>query len=138
MPDLVTIFCEIDDFCKEFEKQFEKSLLSNGKGVRKRATSLSLSEVMTIQIWYHFSGYATFKDYYTKHVEKYFDKDFKVVSYNRFIKLKKSALAPLLIFLTTKKLSSCTGVSFIDSFSLKACHVRRQSAHKVLKKIART
>jgi hypothetical protein len=45
MP-LIDIFCQIDDFCKEFEKQFNTRLLSNGNNSRKRKFKLSLSEVM--------------------------------------------------------------------------------------------
>ncbi len=33
----------------------------------------------------------------------------------------------------TKK---CSGISFIDSFPLKSCHVRRESSHKTFKNIA--
>lgn len=137
MTDLVTIFCEVDDFCKEFEKQFERRLLSKGKNIRNRNIRISLSEVMTISIWYHYSGYATFKDYYTKHVQIYLKNDFNLVSYSRFIELRKSAIMPLLIFLTTKKLDQCTGISFIDSFKLEACHIKRSASHKTLKKLAK-
>jgi hypothetical protein len=137
VADLVTIFCEIDDFCKEFEKQYEKKMLSAGKGERKRALTMTMGEVMTVSIWYHFSGYATFKDYYTKHVVEYMKSEFNLVSYNRFIELRKFIVVPLLVYLITKKLSSCTGVSFIDSFKLEACHIKRASSHKTLKSIAK-
>lgn len=137
MTDLVTIFCEIDDFCKEFESKFDKKLLSNGNGKRKRMLSLTMSEVMTISIWYHYSGYKSFKDYYTKHVAVYLQNDFpKLVFYNRFIELRKMIVIPLLVFLTTKKMSFCTGISFIDSFKLEACHIKRTSSHSTLRNIA--
>jgi hypothetical protein len=138
MTDLVTIFCETDDFCKYFEKQYGKKLLSNGKGIRESAMNLSMSEVMTISIWYHYTGYATFKDYYTKHVLFYLTKEFSnLVSYNRFIELRKLIVMPSLIFLTMKKLDACTGISFIDSFSLKSCTIKRAYSHKTLKNFAR-
>jgi len=138
MADLVSIFCEIDDFCKEFESKIEKNLLSNGNGKRNRSLSLTMSEIMTISIYYHFSGYANFKDYYTKHVEVYFKNGFpKLVSYSRFIELRKLTVMVTFIFLTTKKLSSCTGISFIDSFKLESCHIKRESAHKTMKAFAK-
>jgi hypothetical protein len=137
MTDLVTIFCEVDDFCKEFEKQINRNLLSDGKGIREREMCMNMSEVMTITIWYHCSGYTAFKDYYTKHVMPYLNKEFNLVSYNRFIELKKLIVMPLFIFLVSRKLSQCTGISFIDSFKLEACHVKRASAHKTLKAIAK-
>lgn len=137
MTDLTTIFCETDDFCKEFKKQFGIKQLSNGKGKRNRSMKLTMSEVMTISIWYHFSGYATFKDYYTKHVEIYLKKSFPdLVSYTRFIELKRLLIMPMFVFLITRKMGSCTGISIIDSFKLEACHILRQSSHKTLKAIA--
>lgn len=132
MTDLVTIFYEIDNFCKEFESQIK---IGNKK--RNRSMSLTMSEVMTISIWYHYTGYTTFKDYYTKHVREYLTREFPgLVSYNRFIELRKTIVMPMLIFLCTKKLNFCTGISFADSFKLEACHIKRASSHKTLKTIA--
>lgn len=139
MTDLITIFCEIDDFCKDFVKQVEakKNLLSDGEAKRKRPFSLTPSEVMTISIWYHFSGYRTFQDYYTKEVERHLSGEFPtLVSYNRFIELRKKIVTLLFIFFVTRKLSNCTGISYIDSFKLEACHIKREKSHKTLKKIA--
>ena len=64
MTDLVTIFCEIDDFCKQFNAQ-----MKIGEKKKGRTASLEMSEIMTISILYHESGYTTFKDYYTKLVQ---------------------------------------------------------------------
>lgn len=134
---LTKIFCETDDFCKEFLTQFDKNLLSNGKSIRNRAFKLSLSEIMTISIYYHHSGYKTFKDYYEKHVLIYMQNDFKeLVSYNRFLELKKVAMIPMIAFMQLNTLDKCMGTSFIDSFSLKVSHPRRISSHKVFKGLA--
>lgn len=134
---LTKIFYEVDEFCKQFEKQFERRLLSDGEDKRKRAFSLSLSEIMTIVIYYHESGYKTFKDYYEKQVLVYMRGDFQVlVSYNRFLELRQKALLPLLIFLQLNGLRQCTGISYIDSFPLTVCHVKRASSHKTFKGIA--
>jgi hypothetical protein len=133
MTDLISIFCEIDDFCKDFLKQ-----VKIGEKKRVRKMNLGMSEVMTLSIWYHYSGYATFKDYYTKHVQEYLKRDFPgLVSYNRFIELRKTIVMPMLIFLCTRKLGFCSGISFIDSFKLEACHVKRSSSHKTLQSIAK-
>lgn len=132
MPDLISIFCEIDDFCNDFEKQ-----IKIGKTVRGREAALQMSEIMTITIWYYYSGYSTFKDYYTKEIEMHLNQEFpKLVSYNRFIELRKTIVVPMLVMLETKKLSACTDISFIDSFKLQACHIKRESSHKTLKRIA--
>ena len=137
MTDLETIFYHIDNFCKDFEKQFEKNLLSNGKNIRKRKLSLTTSEAITISICYHLSGYKTFKGFYTKHVLIYMQNDFKnLVSYVRFIELRKKIVIPALLFLVIRQLSNCSGISFIDSFKLSVCHIRRVYSHKTLEKIA--
>jgi len=44
--DILPLFCEIDDFCRVFEKISAGRALTNGRK-RKRATRLSLSEVLT-------------------------------------------------------------------------------------------
>ena len=134
---LVKIFCQIDDFCKEFEKQFKKNVLTTGNNLRKRSFKLSLSEIMTISIFYHYSGYKTFKDYYEKQVLIHMTSDFKeLVSYNRFLELRQSALLPLIAFIQLNSMSKCTGISFIDSFALNVSHPKRISSHKVFKGIA--
>jgi len=133
MTDLISIFCEIDDFCKEFLTQ-----IKIGEKKRVRKMNLTMSEVMTLSLWYHYSGYTTFKDYYSKHVQEYLKNEFPtLVSYNRFIELRKTIIMPMLIFLCTRKLSICTGISFIDSFKLEACHVKRSSSHKTLRSVAK-
>lgn len=135
---LVKIFCEIDDFCKQFEKQFDKRLLAGGTGQRHCHCSLRASEVMTICVYYPQTGYKTFKDYYTKYVLVHMTNDFHgLVSYNRFIELRKKVMAHLLIFAQLKAMGKCTGTSFIDSFALKVCHIKRSSSHKVFRAIAK-
>lgn len=135
--DIETIFCEIDDFCKNFEQQIKIKILRSGKNLRNRSFLMSPSEIMTISILYHQSGYKNFKNYYLSHIMKHLKSHFKnVVSYNRFIELRKKALIPLFIFLITNKLGKSTGIGFIDSFKLEACHVKRMYSHKTLKKYA--
>lgn len=134
---LVKIFYEIDEFCKQFEKQFSIKLLTSGNGIRKRSFNMELCEVMTISVFYHQSGYKTFKDYYEKHVLIYLRSEFPhLVSYNRFLELRNKAVVPLLAFILLRALNPCTGTSYIDSFPLNVCHPRRQSSHKVFKGLA--
>ena len=135
---LVKIFCEIDDFSKQFEQQFKNNFLTDGKKLRDRSFLMKPSEVMTIAIYFHFSGYKTFKDYYEKSVLVHLKSEFpNLVSYNRFLELRKNIAIPLTIFSQLQaRLAECTGVSFIDSFSLKVSHQRRIYSHKVFKGIA--
>lgn len=134
---LTTIFCKIDDFCKSFEKQFSKNCLTSGKNIRNRSCKLTLSEIMTISTYYHFSCYKSFKNYYEKQVLEYMHNDFKnLVSYNRFLELRSKALLPLLMFMLLQSMKESKGISFIDSFPLKVSNIKRISSHKVFKNIA--
>ena len=142
--NLISIFCDADDFCKEFEPEWRKILLENqdipltgDKKKRNRRPGLSLSEAITIIVMFHKTSYRTFKDYYTRFVTPYLKKYFpKLVSYNRFVYLKKTCLFPLFVF-SQGCLGSCTGLSFVDSTILTVCHARRINSHRVFKKIAR-
>ncbi|CDK31057.1 IS982 family transposase [Candidatus Babela massiliensis] len=134
---LINIFCQIDDFCKLFEKEIKINLLPSSK-IRKRSSNLTISEILTIIVYYHYSGYKTFKDYYTKHILVNMNRDFKkLVSYNRFVELKKLSVIPLALFFKLYGVANCTGISSIDSLPLKVCHIKRKSSNKVFKDIAK-
>ena len=62
--DWVTVYCAVDDFCKVFEPQWRARMVTEGERRRPRAGRLSLSEMRTIMIGFHTSGYRTFKMYY--------------------------------------------------------------------------
>ena len=74
--ELEQLFCDIDDFCLAFEPQFFFSLLSSGEKKRWRKTRLSLSEIMTIIIYFHHSSYRNFKHYYQQHLLQYHRREF--------------------------------------------------------------
>jgi hypothetical protein len=92
---------------------------------------------MTLIVLFHASAYRNFKSYYTEHVLKHLAGEFPhLVSYNRFVELMRSAMIPLCCYLETRK-GQCSGISFIDSTSLKVCHNRRIYSHKVFETSAR-
>jgi hypothetical protein len=140
---LVSIFCDVDDFCKEFEPEWQKILVEDqsrligDKKRRNRKTELHISEAITIVVMFHKTRYRTFKDYYKRFVledlKKYFPKS---MSYSRFVNLMKTCLFPLFIF-SQSCLGEGTGISFIDSTILTVCHARRINSHRVFKKMAR-
>ena len=135
--DILPLFCDIDDFCLLFEPLWRDRLLRDVPRQRQRATTLCLSEVMTIIVLFHSSGYRNFKTFYTAHVLQHMTWAFpRMVSYNRFVELMPSALVPLCGYLQTRK-GACSGISFIDSTSLKVCHNRRIHSHKVFAGCAR-
>lgn len=127
----IELFSGVDDFCLDFEPELNRRLLEDGTRKRIRRSKLCLSEVMSIIIWFHRSGYRTFKDYYTKEVCTHLRWAFPdLVSYNRFVELKSSALFPLCCYLMTRK-GNCSGISFIDSMPIVVCHNRRIKSNKV-------
>ena len=136
--DLTTLFCDIDDFWNEYECYCErhvKRLPYVGKAKRYRS-KLSLSEVMTIVVAFHSSGYRTFKDFYIRQVLADWQDDFpNLVSYNRFVELMPWSLFGLVHFLKTR-LGRMSGVSFVDSTPLEVCHPKRAHAHKTFKPLA--
>ncbi|MCG8668469.1 MAG: IS982 family transposase [Pseudomonadales bacterium] len=138
---LITTFCIVDDFCSSFEDDWNKILLehSKHKNLKKpsRVPQLALSELMTITILFHSSGYRTFKDYYTRCVSSYWKDYFPdLVSYGRFVQLMKRITFPIFCLLQTL-LGSCSGVSFLDSTILTVSHRCRIASHKVFKECAK-
>lgn len=132
---LLTIFYNVDEFCKFFESESKKYSLTTS-GYREFKSKMTLSEVMTICIYWHLSGYKDFKSYYINHVLVHLKNEFpNALSYSRFIELKSYAVKPLLIF--AKCLTSeSNGKSFIDSTKLQVCNNRRIYSHKTFKNMA--
>ena len=136
MSSLDALFCQIDDFCQKFEPQWQQRLLMHDLKTRKRERSLCLSEVMTILVAFHQNHYRNFKHYYLDHVCVYWRTEFPgLPSYQRFVEWIPSTLLPLCVYLK-HCFGQCSGISFIDSTSLKVCHNRRSSQHRVFKDIA--
>lgn len=134
---LTKLFVEIDDFMKEFEVQMKKHLITDGSIKRNRDTRLSLSEVMTIIVYFQMSGYRNFKDYHVRYVSKHLCGEFPdLLSYKRFVSLKSRVLLPLAVFMKSRRTGECTGISFVDSTTLVVCHSRRIHQHKVFKSLA--
>jgi hypothetical protein len=134
MLDLTTLFCLIDDFCQKFEPQWNKKLLPNS--FRGPTCSLSLSEIITILILFHQSNFRTFKHFYF-YLQKNFYREFpNLLSYNRFVYIKKRAFVPLFAYLLSRR-GEVTKISFIDATSIAVCKNKRISRNKVFKGIAK-
>lgn len=63
MDKLVDTYCDVDDFCKLFIREWQQTLLENGGIKRRRAGKLEPAEIMTIMIHFHQSHYRDFKNY---------------------------------------------------------------------------
>ena len=136
MYSLEPLFCDIDDFCQEFEPKWSSRLLENGLKTRNRAKGLCLSEIMTILVSFHQNYYRNFKHFYLDYVCVYWRDAFpSLPSYQRFIEWMPSTLLPFCAYLK-HCFGTGTGISFIDATSLKVCHNRRISSHRVFKDLA--
>ena len=135
--DLVELFCSIHDFWMNFECQWNHILLSEGKRAPRRLPGLHQSEVMTIIILFHISGFRCFKNFYNGYVLPHLKSAFpKCPSYQRFVELKKSNAFPLYCYLLTL-MGDVTGISFVDSTSIEVCHGKRIWKHKVFQGLAK-
>ena len=133
----IAIFCDTDDFCKAYEEYCRNKLLMDKEEVVPRPR-ISLNEIMTILIMYHMSEYKTFKWYYIKHVMVHQRKDFPdLVSYNRFVEIMKFALVPLILYTIKARFGKCSGISFVDSTTIKVCDNHRIHNHRVFSEYAK-
>ena len=119
------LFCIIDEFCKHFEAENAGNLLEANSGVkrRRRAASLSDSEIMTILLYFHFGTFRNFKHYYLFFIKGTMKSYFpKAVSYNRFVELESRVFFQLMFFLNLGAFGRCTGITFVDSTMIPVCH----------------
>ena len=134
---LTELFCVVDDFCKIFLPQWEAKLIETGQRKRIKDGNMSVSEIITIIIYFHQSNYRNFKSYYLGLIKTYFGSYFTgLLSYPRFVAVMKSVLVPLCSFIHTLA-GEKTGVYFIDSTLLRACHIKREKQNKVFAGLAR-
>ncbi|MGJ0428216.1 IS982 family transposase [Methylobacter sp.] len=133
---LTQLFCDVDDFCQTFILKWQKSQLTRGDRKRHRSHRMSYSEMITLLVSYHQSGFRTFKWFYLKHVQRYWQAEFpNLLSYNRFIELMPELLAPITAFMNSRRGVSA-GIAFIDSTPLKVCKNIRIPRHKTFVKEA--
>ena len=136
LAPVVEIFCDIDDFCKEFYRRQAPRLLPNPERRRERECRLTISEIMTILVLFQLSHNRTFKDFYDgcvlRELRQYFP---KFISYNRFVEVQ-SSMVPLLAVYMLSKAGQETGMYYVDTTTLKVCHNRRIHRHKVFDGLA--
>jgi len=111
---LIAIFCDVDDFCKEYEKYNKKYLVTDGSNPAPRC-AMSMSEVMTIVLFFHLANARTFKWFYLHTICQSFKNYFpKTLSYNRFLEVMQGLIVPLTVYLMKYKIGKCSGISFHD------------------------
>ena len=86
--NILPLFVEIDEFCQRFEPIWNQHLIAQNCKKRNRRRNLALSEVMTILILFHQSGYRNLKQFYLEFVCRYLNSEFPhLVSYTRFARI---------------------------------------------------
>jgi hypothetical protein len=133
---LIELFMALDDFCLALyqwqSKQAPKRKVSPNQPI------MSDSELLTVLVFYHFSGYKCFEYYYHQLLEKELQSYFPhQISYERFIARLPRLLPGLYVFLKWRTLlSQRTGTYFIDSKKLPVCDNHRIYHHKVFAQLA--
>ncbi len=135
---LVSIFCLIDDFCKQFFYELQSKLIGVKKFRKPRNDSLSEAEIITILVWFNLSGYKYFKHFYLNSysfLKPYFP---RMSSYERFVLVQEKAFLVMNSFMQflTKNYSEKTDVYYIDSTPLEVCKNQRIYRHKTFKGLA--
>jgi hypothetical protein len=131
---LLCIFTIVDDFYSVFAHQLSAPCLVATKHTGRKP-AMTVSEIMTIEIAFQCSGFRNFKKFYV-YLEEHCRTEFpNLVSYPRFVTLKKSILLPLVAFFEFVK-GSETGLYFIDSTPISVCKNKRIFSHKVFDGLA--
>ena len=132
---LIEIFCQVDDFVIHLERLVDTPLLGAPSPHAVNKPALSHSEMMTIEILYHLSGYKCFEYYYIQAVEngclrEYFP---DAPSYSRFVYLKPRILPLMVLYLQCCSLGMLCGLYYADSTTMKVCNNRRIHSHRVFR-----
>lgn len=127
--DTITeIFCIIDEFTKNLDKELEKNLHLEAEGEcirhRNRKGMMSDSEIIYILVCYHFVTFRNFRHYYLffikNHMRSYFP---RAVSYNRFVEMMPRMFFQIILFMKLQAFGRCNGISFVDSTMILVCHI---------------
>jgi hypothetical protein len=136
---LYQIFFEVDNFVKEYDTYEQgKNTGTPQRRLPGPIPSLSMSEKMTILIFYHQSGYRCFQYYYEQLVLVQLRSFFpKIVSYQRFVSMIGQCSQLLFLYAHYKcSLSRQTGIYFADSKKLPVCDNIRIPSNKVFLGVA--
>lgn len=133
--NITAIYVCIDDFCKIYEKSEQYRLIVTAKQ-RCRSSEMSLSEMLTIMVIFHFSPCKNFKYFYNEYLKYAHKADFqKLLSYSRFVQLMPRLFVPLCILLHTV-FGEKTGIYVTDSTSLPVCDNKRITRNRVFNGLA--
>lgn len=131
---LIEIFITCDDFCNALTQwQTQQGTLPT-----TRAGELSDSEMLTITIFYHYSGAKCFEYYYRDWVQTQLISYFpQLISYERFVARMPRLLPGLFVLLKWRCAQGVrTGFYIVDSKPLAVCDNHRIHSNKVFAALA--
>jgi hypothetical protein len=127
---LVEVFCAVDDFCKAFQPQWAAHQLGGGYQPRGPKPGLADSEIITLLLVLHSSGFKYLKNYYNSPMGEVLRRYFPgMPCYERFVMLEKRVFVPMMYFMFSR-MGRKTGIYYIDSTALPVCHNRRIGRHQ--------
>ena len=133
---LTEVFCEVDDFCQAFETQWQSYLLGSGAPPREPQPGLSVSEIITLLLVLHSSGFKYLKHFYQGFALPVLRQWFPgMPCYEQFVTLQQRAFVPLMFFLLSR-MGKKTGIYYIDSTALPVCDNHRIHRHKTFAGLA--
>ena len=134
---IVEVFCEVDDFCQAFVPQWEASLLGpGGLAPRGPQPGLSTSEILTLLLVLHSSGFKHLKSFYHGFAEPLLRGYCPGMPCSEhFVARQKSVFVPLVFFRVSHR-GTRTGLDYIDSTALPVCDNHRINRHKVFADLA--
>lgn len=133
---LLELFCNVDDFIQRLRPSEAGRILGLQDTHPGPKPQMSLSEIITIVILFHQSGYRCFKCYYQGYVQKHLQSEFPtLVSYTRLVELMPRT-ADLLVLYLFSLFGQPTGISFIDATAIVVCRNQRIRRHRVFRGLA--
>ena len=131
---LTEIFVSLDDFVKKLSTAPEY----NSECIFMEESQMSKSELMTIVVFYHHSGFRCMKWYYEAGIGKYLRSYFpKAFSYSHFVNSIHKVYRELMLYLFLCCMGRPTEANYLDSKRLEVCHMKREQQHKVFKESAK-
>src|SRR5690348_12384419 len=104
--------------------------IDGGYQPRGPKPSLADSEIITLLLVLHSSGFKYLKNFYNSPMGEVLRRYFPgMPCYERFVMLQKWVFAPMMYFMFSR-LGRQTGIYYIDSTALPVCHNRRIGRHQ--------
>jgi hypothetical protein len=137
MAPLLALVCDMDACCQALEPVSSRRVRHVGPRQRTRQTTLALSEMLTLLVYFPWSHDRTFTHYYTEYVMAHLPPYFpQLVGSQRLVERLPRALVPLGCSLSPRT-GRCTGIAVMDSTPLAVCDKPRLATPKGFAGLAR-